>query len=174
MSEPAPAPRPARWKGPAAFAAFVVGVLGAASVVAGRHRALHGADFVTGLHLDVTFAPPAHLRAVAPRAATHAVAWPLTQGSGSLAVRLSTAAWPSRERHVTAVRVAPGADLLDGVEATVRVTGYDTVTVGADGAAAPIGHVTLECVERAADGVRTHRIELRGDGSWVDPDRGLQ
>jgi tetratricopeptide (TPR) repeat protein len=72
-----------------------------------------------------------------------------------------------RARLVTAVRVAPGRDVLDGVEASVRVIDYDTVTVGADGVAAPVGHVTLECVERAGDGEHPHRLELRADGTWV-------
>lgn len=146
---------------PLRFALFVALVLGLASAVATRHRAVHGADFFSGRHLDVTFAAPPSLRG-APLSERH-FAWPLSQGSGSLAVTWQTVA-QGPQSAVTAVRVEPGADLVDGVEATVRVTGYDTVTVDDSGRAQPVGNAVLECVETAADGLHRHRLELRGDG----------
>lgn len=153
------------WRSVALFAAFVLSVVGVAWAVGARHRALHGADFVSGLLLDARFPPPAHLRG-AGQGSTHTMRWPLAPGSGALEVRFE-ALRLDRARLVTAVRVAPGRDVLDGVEASVRVIDYDTVTVGADGVAAPVGHVTLECVERAGDGEHPHRLELRADGTWV-------
>lgn len=156
------------WRGVGLFVAFVAAVVGGAWAVGARHRSLHGADFFTGVYVDARFPPPAHLRAAGTDGA-HTLRWPLAPGSGALEVRFETRRTP-RARLVTAVRVAPGRDVLDGVEASVRVTDYDTVTVGPDGAAAPVGHVTLECIERAGDGEHPHRVELRGDGTWVlDP-----
>jgi hypothetical protein len=156
------------WRNIALFAGFVLAVVGAASAVGGRYRALHGADFFTGVYLDARFAPPPRLRGAVTLAA-HSLRWPLAPGSGGLDVRFESRR-VGRSRFVTAVRVAPGSDVLDGVDATVRVIDYDTVTLDADGRAAAVGHVTLECLERAGDGEHPHRLELRGDGTWVlDP-----
>jgi hypothetical protein len=159
----------AAWRGIALFIAFVVSVVGVAWWVGSRHRSLHGADFFTALHLDARFPPPTHLRGSGADA-THTLRWPLAAGSGSLHVRFETRRLAAGTRLVTAVRVAPGSDVVDGVEATVRVTDYDTTTVGADGAMASIGHVTLDCVERAGDGEHPHRVVLRGDATWVFDD----
>jgi hypothetical protein len=153
------------WRAVLAFGAFVLSVAGGAWVVGARHRALHGADFFTGDLLDARFPPPTHLRG-AGTDTVHAMRWPLAPGSGALDVRFETRHLP-RARLVTAVRVTPGQDVLDGVEASVRVIDYDTTTVGTNGEAVPVGHVTLECIERAGDGEHTHRVELRGDGTWV-------
>lgn len=155
------------WLAPVLFFAAVALVIGTASTVATRHRALHGADFFTGRYIDARFTPPPAL--VGAPVEAHTFAWPLRQGSGSLRVRFETVARVGSGAAVSAVRVEPGADLLDGLEATVQITGYDARAV-IDGVAVPWGRVSLECVERAADGEETHRIELRGDGRHVDTD----
>ncbi len=155
------------WLAPVLFFTCVALVIGVASAVATRHRALRGADFFTGRYVDARFAAPPSL--VGAPAVVHDFAWPLRQGSGSLRVRFETTARAGSGAVVSAVRVERGADLLDGLEATVRVTGYDTRAV-IDGVEAPWGRVSLECVERASDGEATHRVELRGDGRHVDPD----
>lgn len=156
----------AAWRGIALFVAFVLSVLGTAWGIGSRHRSLHGADFFTTVYLDARFPPPTHLRG-AGADAVHTLRWPLAPGSGSLRVSFETRRLAAGPRLVTAVRVAPGGDVVDGVEAAVRVTDYDTTTVGADGAMAAVGHVTLDCMERAGDGEHPHRVELRGDGTWV-------
>ncbi len=165
--EEPPRDAPRRWVGPAVFFAFVAAVVSGASAVASRHRALHGADLVTGLYVDARFAPPPSLAGA--RTVSHDATWPLAPGSGSLRVRFETVS-RGRASAVTAARVEPGARVLDGVEARVRVTGYETSATADDGRAIPVGRVALECVERAADGEHVHRIELRGDGTTADPD----
>lgn len=145
------------------FAAFVLTVLGVAMGVGARHRAVHGADFFTGHHVDVHFAPPETLRGGA--VTVHEAPWPLAQGSGALTVRFEVTRYPTHEQIITAVRVDASPSVIEGVEVSVRVTGYERSAVGADGVERPIGRVTLEGVERAPDGEHPHRIELRGDGT---------
>ncbi len=164
--ESAAATRDRLWLAPVLFMVAVGSVIAVASSVASRHRSLHGADFFTGLYVDARFAPPPSLVGATSR--RHTTSWPLAPGSGSLRVRFEGAARGAASA-VTAVRVEPAADLIDGVEARVHVTGYDTSIV-VEGALRPRGRVALECVERAADGEHTHRIELYGDGVTVDPD----
>ena len=154
------------WLAPVLFVVAVAAVITVASSVASRHRSLHGADFFTGRYVDARFAPPASLVGVTPR--EHTTSWPLAPGSGSLRVRFEGVARGAAS-SVTSVRVEPGRDLIDGVEARVQVTGYDSSIVFA-GALRPRGRVVIECVERAADGEHTHRLELYGDGETVDPD----
>lgn len=166
MSSDAPTAHDRPWLAPAVFFACLAAVIAAASSVVSRHRALHGAEFFTGRHLDARFPPPPSLARERPT--THTARWALASGSGSLRVTFETV---SRERAsaVTAARVEPGADVIDGVEATVRVTGYDT-TIVVDGVERPRGRLSLECVERAGDGTRTHHLDLYGDGETADPD----
>lgn len=167
MEPDAPAPVPEgqpRWRPFVMFAAFVLAVLGGAMGVGARHRAVRGADFFTGRYLDVRFTPPDG-SARGGSSTVHEVPWPLAQGSGALRVRFEVTRTSASARLITAVRVEPSPSVIDGVEATVRVTGYDRSAVGVDGVERPVGRVTLECIERAPDGTHPHRIELRGDGS---------
>lgn len=166
MTSEAPTSNERPWLAPVVFFACVAAVVAGASSVVSRHRALHGADFVTGRYVDARFPPPVSLSRERP--STHTVDWPLTTGSGSLRVRFETVSRGAASA-VTSMRVEPGADLIDGVEASVSVTGYDTSLV-VDGVARPRGRVSLECVERAGDGVRTHHLEVFGDGLSRDPD----
>jgi hypothetical protein len=154
------------WLAPVVFFACFAAVIAVASSVVSRHRALHGADFFTGRHLDARFSPPPSLARERP--STHTARWALASGSGALRVTFETV---SRERAsaVIAARVEPGPDVIDGVEATVRVTGYDTSIV-VEGVARPRGRLSLECVERAGDGTRIHHLDLFGDGETADPD----
>jgi hypothetical protein len=150
---------PAHWKGPVVFLFVVSAVIATAFAVGQRHRSVHGADFFTGYHLD------AHLRAPASamgNPALHRFHWALTQGSGSLHVQFETIRVRGGSSVVSA-RVQSGSDLVDGVEAHVRITGYEP---GGESTSVPMGTLTLECEERAGDGVRTHVVELRGDGHW--------
>jgi hypothetical protein len=156
---------PAHWKGPAVFLLAVSTVIAIAFTVGQRHRSVHGADFFTGYHLDT------HLRApssVVGNPVGHRLHWALTQGSGSLNVQFETVRVRGGSSVVSA-RVQPGGDLVDGVEAHVHITGYEP---GGETTSTPIGTLTLQCEERAGDGVRTHVLELRGDGHWsvVNPE----
>ncbi len=162
----ASAQRDRPWLAPVVFFACVAAVVAGASSVVSRHSALHGADFFSGRYVDARFPPPPSLARERP--ASHVVGWPLAAGSGSLRIRFETVSRGAASA-VTSARVEPGPDLIDGVEARVTVTGYDTSVV-VDGVPRPRGRVSLECVERAGDGERTHRIEVFGDGSSLDPD----
>jgi hypothetical protein len=157
---PLPSPR-RRWVGPALFVAFVVAVLSAAYAAVGRDHALHGADFVTGLYLDLSFRAPHNAEAPV----VHAIAWPLSQGSGSLQVRFETRR-AGAASVVTSVRVAPWPHTGDSVDASVRLTGYDSSIELPSGERVALARATLECTERAADGEHSYTLELLGDGTW--------
>lgn len=154
-------------RGPVRFALVVVTVTAAGLAAIARHRSLHGARFLEGTYLDAPLRAPEHLGT--PRSTErYTVPFALSAGSGSLKVRIETAAFDRGARAITRVVVEPDR-VADGVSATVTLTGYSATTQ--DGTTSrPVAHVVLECVETAADGDHTHHLQLVADGTFTDPD----
>ena len=163
-AEPPPSGRRKASSGLLRFALFVLFVVAAAIAGLRFYESLHGARF-DGSFIEAEFLPPAGFGA-ASRVQRYVAPLLLAEGSGSLRARFTDSEFSNGRSVVSRLRVERGDWIAPGVTASVTVTDYAVFSNNDP----RNGHVTLEVVEVAADGRRTHHVELRADGTLLDPD----
>ncbi|MBI5515317.1 MAG: hypothetical protein HY909_16180 [Deltaproteobacteria bacterium] len=164
-AQPAPTDGSRRaWGSILGFVVFVVVVLGGALAAVRWHEGLHGAAW-DGTYVRAAFVVPL---AWGEPSRTEGVSSEvgLAPGDGSVRVRAAIGVYPNGRRAITRVLVDRGPFLAPGVTVEARISDWSPRSDEDD----RVGRAAVEVVETAADGARTFRLELRGDGSVRDPD----